>query len=424
MTNHCILWILLSGGALIALERYQPASRLPSVRAWWPRVVFLNLIQLCVVLIAGVTWEAWFARSSLWNLSASFGPAGQGVLAYLVASFVYYWWHRARHAWRPLWLLCHQLHHSPRRIEVATSFYKHPLEALCNAVLSSAIAYLLLGCSPAGAAIYTLLAGAAEFFYHLNVRTPHWLGYLIQRPESHRVHHRRGHHAQNYGDLPVWDMLFGTFHNPEQVEEDCGFDPEREDRLEDMLTFRDVHADAVSAAPPLRFLPRWLGAAGAAGAPRTPRGHNLACLLVLALGSTQLLGALTGSTALRGVGAASAAAPLPKVFTAQRGLETFATEFVIRYRLGSEEVAIPITPASYQRLRGPYNRLNVYGAALSYGPILPPRLRDPVLRHGLSEGGALHELAQIPPGAVDLRVEVRSKTRGKEQAWTLTPSTR
>jgi hypothetical protein len=30
-----------------------------------------------------------------------------------------------------------------------------------------------------------------EFVYHMNIRTPEWLGYFIQRPESHRVHHLR-----------------------------------------------------------------------------------------------------------------------------------------------------------------------------------------------------------------------------------------
>ena len=55
----------------------------------------------------------------------------------------------------------------------------------------------------------------AELLYHWNVSTPAWLGYLIQRPESHCVHHQHGLHRYNYADLPVWDMLFGTFRNPD-----------------------------------------------------------------------------------------------------------------------------------------------------------------------------------------------------------------
>lgn len=237
-----MLYALLGiGAAFVLVEKIRPASNLPRVRAWWPRVVAVNLVQLGIVVLGGFTWDRWFSGFSLFRLRDHFGAVTQGVVAYVVASFVYYWWHRLRHESRILWLLCHQLHHSPRRIEVVTAFYKHPVEILLNSILSSSIAYALLGASVEGAAIYTFLAGLAEFFYHWNVDTPHWVGYLIQRPESHRVHHQKGHHSQNYGDLPVFDMLFGTFHNPKRFEATCGFDDFREDRFSDMLLFRDVN---------------------------------------------------------------------------------------------------------------------------------------------------------------------------------------
>jgi sterol desaturase/sphingolipid hydroxylase (fatty acid hydroxylase superfamily) len=187
------------------------------------------------------------------------GPVAQGFIAYGVATVVYYFWHRVRHESRLFWRLCHQLHHSPRRIEVVTAFYKHPVEALLNGLLSSTIVFAVLGCGPAGAALYTLLAAAAEFFYHSNLRTPAWVGYLVQRPEAHRVHHRRRHHAQNYADLPILDIAFGTFCNPERREPRCGFDAWREDRFEDLLAFRDVHAADAARTSPLHLLPTCIG---------------------------------------------------------------------------------------------------------------------------------------------------------------------
>ena len=62
-----------------------------------------------------------------------------------------------------------------------------------------------------GAVVNTAsVAGLVGFFYavfqHANVRTPRWLGYVIQRPESHCVHHERGLHAYNYADLPVFEQ--------------------------------------------------------------------------------------------------------------------------------------------------------------------------------------------------------------------------
>jgi hypothetical protein len=38
-------------------------------------------------------------------------------------------------------------------------------------------------------------------------------------------------------------MLFGTYENPREWTHTCGFDPEKEERLWDMLRYRDVHTD-------------------------------------------------------------------------------------------------------------------------------------------------------------------------------------
>jgi sterol desaturase/sphingolipid hydroxylase (fatty acid hydroxylase superfamily) len=58
------------------------------------------------------------------------------------------------------------------------------------------------------------LSSFAGVLQHLNVRTPRWLGLVIQRSEAHAVHHARGVHGYNYGNFRLWDILFGTFRNP------------------------------------------------------------------------------------------------------------------------------------------------------------------------------------------------------------------
>lgn len=198
-------------------------------------------------------------ETSLLHLSRHLGDLPAAGIAYFVSTFVYYWWHRVRHESPLFWRLCHQLHHSPRRLEILTSFYKHPVEILLNSLLSSAIVYLLLGCSISAAAYYTLLTAIAELFYHWNIRTPRWLGYFFQRPESHRIHHQFRHHTNNFADLPLWDLIFGTFYNPRGVAHRCGFDGWREDRFGDMLAFRDVHAPDARTREPFRLLPTCFG---------------------------------------------------------------------------------------------------------------------------------------------------------------------
>ena len=227
--------------AMIVVERLRPGRNFPTVRGWWLRAIALNASQVGVVFLAGLLWDGFLVRTRPWS-AEPLGLWGGAALGYVVITFIYYWWHRARHASDFLWRWFHQLHHSPARIEIITSFYKHPVELLANGILSSAIVYWLIGLDVKAATLAVTLTGIAELFYHWNVATPYWIGFVIQRPESHLVHHQRGLHAFNYGDLPLWDMLFGTFRNPREWREECGFGEDREQRLGDLLTGRDVNA--------------------------------------------------------------------------------------------------------------------------------------------------------------------------------------
>lgn len=259
-TLSMVFFLIASiGTGMFIVERLWPASEQPVVRNWWARVAVVNAIQLAIVVVAGLTWDRWMQGVSLLHISdhLSFVPAS--IVGYIVVTFIYYFWHRARHESAFFWRLCHQLHHSPRRIEIVMSFYKHPVEIFVNSVISAAIAYPLLGCSPESASLITALTAVSEFFYHWNIRTPRWFGYFFQRPESHRVHHEKDYHTNNYSDLPIWDMVFGTYENPITAPEECGFTASQEDRIEDMLTFRNVIKAEAEGSQPLRFLPTCIG---------------------------------------------------------------------------------------------------------------------------------------------------------------------
>ena len=137
----------------------------------------------------------------------------------------------------------------------------------------------------------------------------------------------------------------------------------------------------------------------------------------------QMAGYVTGSVSLRGTGAATAASPLPKVFSDVDGLETFASEFTLRYREPDGTVIeMAITPELYGRLTGPYNRRNVYGAALSYAPRLPRELWEPVFCYGLGPEGPLRKELGLGAEASDVSVTIRTRTRGRSDTWTLEPS--
>jgi sterol desaturase/sphingolipid hydroxylase (fatty acid hydroxylase superfamily) len=236
------LTVLSIAVLMIACELVKPGREWPIVRYWWLRALVLDGCQAGVVWIAGSSWEPWLRDHRPWSADA-LGHVVGAVVGYFLITFVYYFWHRARHEIPLLWRWLHQVHHSPQRIEIITSFYKHPLEVIANSLLSATILYAVVGVGAVAATEAILLTGIAELFYHWNVSTPYWLGFLVQRPESHCVHHESGAHSYNYSDLPLWDVLFGTFRNPLRSPLRCGFGDD-EERLVDMLRGVDVTASS------------------------------------------------------------------------------------------------------------------------------------------------------------------------------------
>lgn len=248
---------IVVGFCMMAFERVYPGTALPQVSRWLLRAISFNVYQVVIVVVAGYTWNVWLQGTSLLQMSEYNLWLG-ALLTYVCSTFIYYWWHRIRHESRFWWRFAHQIHHSASRLEILTSFYKHPLEIWLNSVLSAGIVYPLMGCSVEQGTVYTLLIAGGEFFYHWNVRTPRWVGHLIQRPESHRIHHQRGMHTKNYGDLPIFDKMFGTFSNPKNADRvKCGFDAELECSIGPMLLGREIETKRRSE--PLPFSPACWG---------------------------------------------------------------------------------------------------------------------------------------------------------------------
>ena len=223
-----------------AAERIRPGRSLPGSNQWYWRALIVNLMQLAITLATARLWIHLFGELSLFKLRSWNMPLAEGFVGWFVGTFFFYWWHRIRHG-SGFWLIFHQIHHSPSRIEIVTSFYKHPIEILSDSVLSAVILYPLLGCSMMGAFWYNFFGATGEYFYHANLKTPKWLRYIIQTPELHSIHHQFDVHKYNFGDIPLWDRLFGTYKDTTTFAERCGFPAGAEERLGDMLCFKDVY---------------------------------------------------------------------------------------------------------------------------------------------------------------------------------------
>jgi hypothetical protein len=150
------------------------------------------------------------------------------------------------------------------------------------------------------------------------------------------------------------------------------------------------------------------------------RWRNIAAIGVCAFGLSAMLGDTLQVPALKGIGLASAMAPCPKVFCDTRGLEGFASKFALRFETSGQMTELELTPELYAKLEGPYNRRNVYGAALSFAPRLPESLWRAAFDYSLAEEGPLRRELGIPREATNITVLIRTKTRGRSDQWELT----
>ena len=140
---------------------------------------------------------------------------------------------------------------------------------------------------------------------------------------------------------------------------------------------------------------------------------NKGAPLLLILGLLQMTGDVFGIAVLKGIGAATVASPAPKVFSAVSGLETYSSRFFLEWTdRGGRAHTLAMTPDVYSQLAGPYNRRNVYGAALAYGPVLStnprtqPMFQSVLIYAVCGKAPVLNELG-IDPGDVVGQVRVR-----------------
>jgi hypothetical protein len=144
-------------------------------------------------------------------------------------------------------------------------------------------------------------------------------------------------------------------------------------------------------------------------------------ILIVAVGCLQMVGYVSGIKTLRGIGAVTCSSPLPLVFGEVKGVETFAADFYLGYTAANGvDTMVKITPEMYSQLEGPYNRRNVYGAAISYGPVLSSQVWQPILQHGVCDRSLIQELGLDTTGSL-YHIFISTRTAGSDSTWTLTP---
>ena len=146
------------------------------------------------------------------------------LLLFVLQDFLYYWFHRASHRVRWLWA-SHVAHHSSRLMNFSTAFRQsltYPLSGMWLFWLP----LVLLGFDPKLVLAVVAINLGFQFFVHTRWgKHWGWLGYVLNTPAWHRVHHACNdvYIDKNFaGVLVIWDRLFGSF-EPEHDEIPCRF---------------------------------------------------------------------------------------------------------------------------------------------------------------------------------------------------------
>lgn len=239
MSDLPFLIVVGAFGLLLILDVLAPARRFPRVSWWRLRGVVAFAAYLVIATRLPLYTDAWLGRYQLFDLTR-LGTVDGAIVGLLVLELGVYLWHRALHGSDFLWRWLHQVHHSAERVDVAGAFYFSPLDAAGFTLVGSVALVLVVGVSPEATVIASVTATLLSMFQHSNLRTPRWLGWIVQRPENHAVHHQRGLHACNYGDIALWDLVFGTWRNPARWNGVGGFFDGSTDALAPMLLGRDL----------------------------------------------------------------------------------------------------------------------------------------------------------------------------------------
>jgi sterol desaturase/sphingolipid hydroxylase (fatty acid hydroxylase superfamily) len=225
----------------IVAEQIWPVGKAPRIRDYGMNIVIsLSTVYMSLPLgIAAALWSGQLRSFLPWKpLSFSFhsisavpvaGP-GLEVLAMIFVPLMlhdlwFYWSHRIEHRVPALWAF-HRIHHSDERMNTSTWARDHFLQNSWRTFFSMFTLGLLvdLDLSEAGkAALYSqVFLIALSMFYHsaIRIRLP-WLDRVLVTPQVHRIHHAvdSKYHNRNFADaLPIFDILFGTFHRPGREE--------------------------------------------------------------------------------------------------------------------------------------------------------------------------------------------------------------
>jgi len=224
MVRNGIFGLIVGAIIFIPLERFLPLHREQRIfrRGWTTDVIhFLftrSLADVATFLVVGslIVLLHWLVSPSFQFAVASQSRVAQLTEAVVIANIGGYIGHRLSHQVPFLWKF-HKLHHSISEMDWLAAARVHPLDQIVTKALTIVPLYMM-GFSKATFGAYLLLAVFWAVLIHANVKMSLGpLRWVITTPQFHHWHHSNEPAAYNKnfaGELPIMDLLFGTFYLP------------------------------------------------------------------------------------------------------------------------------------------------------------------------------------------------------------------
>jgi len=212
------------GLLFFAAEWLHPARPIRYRSLFWRDLLALGLYNLSFLVVVRVTDRipipdyfpaAFYSLPTVCKLC----------LFYLVEDFGLYWVHRLMHT-KPVWRI-HQWHHSPPYL-----YWLAGIRATVPHIILFNLTYILALPLLHEASSWAFQVIMVEHiirnnWMHMNVTwRSSWLEWVFVTPRYHHIHHSKhpAHHRANLGALlTIWDRLFGTYYNPNDVKGELSF---------------------------------------------------------------------------------------------------------------------------------------------------------------------------------------------------------
>ena len=218
--------LLVAGALLIAVEVLWSASR--GARIYSREQLISDLSCAAVRLAAELCVNGGFillyrciqVHYALPVLDA--GSLCTWVISVVAFEWVFYWTHRWSHSIPVLWAV-HAVHHESNNFNLGAGMRLGALAPLLNYPFF--LSLTLVGVPVEGFMLALYVSGCWQFMLHANLPTVGIrLGWLLNLPHHHRVHHGTGKDTstRNFaGVLVCLDRIFGTYQEASDGSEAC-----------------------------------------------------------------------------------------------------------------------------------------------------------------------------------------------------------